>query len=376
MQSWIKYLLIFCYVLTGCHKNNPEPIPVPVPWSDRTVLVYMVGENSLSRWTTENLDKMLKTFQGEGNLMVYMDSYEGVPQLVKAVMNDNGIASAEIVKTYEERNSASPDILKETIEEVCLEYPASSYGLVLWSHGTGWLPSTLKSRAFGQDGNNWMELNDLASALPDGRFDFILFDACYMGCVEIAYALRNKTGYLISSPAEIWEDGFPYDEVVGNWWGGEESYREVCRKFYDFYNSREGIRKSGTISLVKTENMDALAEATRVILQGKDEQIANLDRSSIQRIDRTGSLIWDNILYDFDDYISHLSPTAEQYDIFSRELDKVILYEAHTPSYGNQIFYQKFCGLSSYIPQSRQTWLNTFYAGLEWTQTVYDTQSE
>lgn len=372
MQNWIKYLLIFCSVLWGCHKNHSEPIP----WADRTVLVYMVAENSLNGWTTRNLEKMLKTFQGEGNLLVYIDGYGGEPRLVKLVMNANGAASAETVKTYPARNSASPGILKQTIDEVCSEYPASSYGLVLWSHGTGWLPSTTKSRAFGQDGNNWMELNDLVSALPDERFDFILFDACYMGCVEVAYALRNKTEYMISSPTEIWEDGFPYDEVIGNWWGGEEDYREICRKYYDFYNARSGIMQSGTISLVKTESMDALAEATRVIVEGKSEQIAALDRNAIQRIDRSGSLNWRNILYDFDDYISHLSPTEEQYGNFSRELNNVILYEAHTPSYGNQIFYRKFCGLCSYIPQSAQTWLNTFYAGLEWTKTVYGDQSE
>lgn len=371
MQSWIKYLLIFCYVLVGCHKDHPEP----VRWADRTVLVYMIAENSLNGWTTENLNKMLKTFQGEGNVIVYIDNYGGAPQLLKLVTDDSGITSTETVKTYEERNSASSDILRQTINEVCLEFPASSYGLVLWSHGTGWLPST-KSRAFGQDGNNWMELNDLVSALPDGRFNFILFDACYMGGVEVAYALRNKTKYLISSPTEIWEDGFPYDEVIGNWWGDEEDYREICRKYYDFYNSRSGIRKSGTISLVKTENMDALAEATRAIIQGKDEVIANIDRSLVQLIDRTGSLNWTGVLYDFKDYIGYLSPTAEQYDVFTQALDEVIVYEAHTPSYGNQVFYQRFCGLSSYIPQNNQVWLNIFYAELDWYKAVYGTQSE
>lgn len=371
MQSWIKYLLIFCCGLAGCHKDHPEP----VRWADRTVLAYMVAENSLNGWTARNLDNMVKSFRGEGNLLVYIDNYEGNPRLVKLEVNDNGIASAETVKTYEARNSASTEILKQTIDEVCADYPASSYGLVLWSHGSGWLPST-KSRAFGQDGNHWMELNDLVAALPDDRFDFIVFDACYMGAVEVAYALRHKTEYLISSPTEIWEDGFPYDEVVNDWWNGEDGYREVCRKFYEFYNSRSGIRQSGTISLVKTGNLDALAEATRVILAGKDEQIAALDRSGIQRIDRSGSLYWSRILYDFDDYIRHLSPTAEQYETFNRELNRVVLYEAHTPSFGNQIFYEKFCGLSCYIPQDSQTWLNTFYSGLDWTKAVYGTQSE
>ena len=40
---------------------------------------------------------------------------------------------------------------------------------------------------YTQDGNNWMEIDDLAKGLPDDLFDFILFDACYMASVECTY---------------------------------------------------------------------------------------------------------------------------------------------------------------------------------------------
>ena len=54
--------------------------------------------------------------------------------------------------------------MRSVIGEVVSLYPADSYGLVLWSHGTAWLPSDYqnKLKAFGQDGNNWMEIDDLA----------------------------------------------------------------------------------------------------------------------------------------------------------------------------------------------------------------------
>ena len=68
------------------------------------------------------------------------------------------------LKDYEKQNSADPDVMRSVISEVVSQYPADSYGLVLWSHGTAWLPSDYqnKLKAFGQDGNNWMEIDDLA----------------------------------------------------------------------------------------------------------------------------------------------------------------------------------------------------------------------
>lgn len=379
MQHWIKYLIVLCYLLSGCHKDEhgitsvPEPVPVPEP--KRTVLVYMIADNSLNKWVDDNLNKMMRNYDGHENLVAYVDGYNGAPRLVKLVMYDDGLVREDTVRVYEERNSASPEVLRQTIEEVCAEFPTESYGLLLWSHGTSWLPSDGRTRAFGQDGGDWMELNDLAAAIPDRRFDFILFDACYMASIEVAYALRNKTNYMISSPTEVVEDGFPYNDIVSSFWGGEEDYRKICGKFFAYYDSQAGMKRSATISLVKTEGLERLAGATRNIIQGKEEQIAGLDLSGIQCVDRRGSLYWYDVLYDFDDFISHMSPTDEQYEEFGDALDKVILFEAHTPSFFGEVYYRKFCGLSCYIPQSSHPGLNAFYDDLDWKKAVYG-QSE
>ena len=58
----------------------------------------------------------------------------------------------------------------------------------------------------GADGNRYMNISDLvtilsADAVP--HFDFVLFDACFMQSIEVAYALRNFTDYYIGSPTEI-----------------------------------------------------------------------------------------------------------------------------------------------------------------------------
>lgn len=48
-----------------------------------------------------------------------------------------------------------------------------------------------------------MELEEFAAAIPDGQLDFIVFEACLMAGVEVAYVLRGKTDYILSSAAEI-----------------------------------------------------------------------------------------------------------------------------------------------------------------------------
>lgn len=62
-----------------------------------------------------------------------------------------------------------------------------------------------------------MELDEFAAAIPDGTLDFIIFEACLMAGVEVAYALRGKAEYLLASPAEIISPGFTpvYPEALG-----------------------------------------------------------------------------------------------------------------------------------------------------------------
>jgi hypothetical protein len=42
------------------------------------------------------------------------------------------------------------------------------------------------------------------------KFNFILFDACLMGGVEIVSELKEVSEYIVASPAEVPEKGFPY----------------------------------------------------------------------------------------------------------------------------------------------------------------------
>ncbi len=70
-----------------------------------------------------------------------------------------------------------------------MRYPGSDYGLVMFSHGSGWLPEGVFSSntpSVATDGKRELDLQDFARCIPQGRFRFIIFESCLMAGVEVA----------------------------------------------------------------------------------------------------------------------------------------------------------------------------------------------
>ena len=325
-----KYIVIFLLSLLSFVACDKEEVVIPTT-APRTVLIYFAGDNSLSGYVSQNLRAIKEGIERDGlnngNLLIYTDKQNEAPQLFQLKLEADTIRQI-VLETYaSNQNSASTETLTQIIDKVQKEYPADSYGLVLWSHGTGWLPSDIYSylRSFGQDGkNNFMEINDLASALSKYHFDFILFDACYMSCAEVAYAFR-----------------------------------------------------AGTISVMKSDELDELAATCRTLFHDKTESdLFAVPVSELQIMEYLTPNY--HALYDFDDYVSRLA-TEEQYNAFKRSMEKAVIYKATTPKavyaypypYGSYLPVNKYSGLSIYVPQEALPKLNEWYKDLEWYKDVY-----
>jgi hypothetical protein len=234
------------------------------------------------------------------------------------------------------------------------------------------------TRAFGQDGNNWMEIDELAQGLPDNLFEFILFDACYMASIECVYELRHKANYILASPTETMGDGWPYSNIISLLFANNLQLDLVGKTFYDYYNQKSGDWRTATVSLTQTKALDELANIVREILADKKESdIFAIDRSNMQRLEFLPSTI--GLLYDFQNFIHQLA-TEEQYNRFSQALDDVIIYEAHTPkayfAYLNYSYPINQCsGLNIYIPKEHLETLHIWYKNrVDWYKAVYPQQ--
>ena len=391
-KKYVLYILLFsASVLTSCQKDD---VPVPDGPKDRTFFIYMAADNSLGEsggslsYDYANIADLLSEIKSshlqKTNVIIFHDPKmasdgfvrsDAKPRLLEVVMGPNGKATTRDAAVYEELNSGSGETFRQILAQVAANYPAEKFGLIVWSHGSGWLPAIpnfSRSRAIGQDNRgaeSWIEINDLAAAIPDGQFDFIAMDACYMGSVEVAYALRNKTDYLLVSPIEIMAAGMPYRLIPNLLFAKEPNYTGFCDAFYNMYADTYGC----TISLVKTSEMDALAVTVRDILKDVDVQadiIKGIDSNSLQRFGRRPH---HDAFFDLGDFLEKLA-SVDQYKEFQTAMQKAVPYSKHTDSfmlsYTGGFRIDKYSGLNTYVPRDYPV-LNEFYATLDWYKAVY-----
>lgn len=313
--------------LVGCRSDDRNSDPKKRV--GRTVISYMVADNNLQPALERNINMMEAAWndQIDGRMLVFiypkMDNgvFKGVPTLMQIVPDsDMKTIRSTVVKTYDRQDPCDPAVMRRVLGDAMSFSVSDSYALIFASHALGWLPTDFYSSygkvapsVFGELGGafadpstdpfavpnavgeaQWepgirplpgmpltrtfgstysyreseMEIYDLAhSALPTGVvFDYIMFDACLMSCVEVAYELRNNCQYLLASSAEVLSEGFPYHQMVPQLFGPLTNLSLACKTYFDYYNNQpDPLMRSATISLVDSKALAPLAETVRAI---------------------------------------------------------------------------------------------------------------
>lgn len=384
------YLLLAAMVFkTSCIKDDyigPDPnLP------SRTVLVYLGGDNaSLSSTLVEEVETLRKGWTYTGNrCLIYIDPVDDVPRLL-SLRGGCRVTPTPYIDTlavYAEENSASATTLGRMIDDAVRLYPADSYGLIFASHASGWLPrGTLAhpTRSIGNDVNTGtmdanaeMELADFATAIPDGQFDFIIFEACLMAGVEVAYELRDKTDYILASSAELLVPGFvpiypkSLHYLMDTKYTVEQSLTAFASAYYNHVNAQSGAYRSTTLSLLRTQGMDALATRTEEVLPHVSFSLDVSDIASIQHFDRPGSYGDYPVsprYFDFLDVMERIATPAE-YAAIESAVNDVVVWKAATPTFMdgyNGFAITRHSGLTTYIEQDCFAKLNESYHKTAW----------
>jgi len=372
----VVYFVFLFGFLSGCRK---EPCDDPPASTRRTVLVYLGTDNNFRNEASQKIDQLVSNWDkaNDGNLLVYADT-GGKTVLVHIYYSKRRGAVADTIKTYPSENSANPATLTRALQSVKEYRPAVSYGLVVLSHASGWLPAKmsypiqLKSIIMDtstSEASNYMELSDFADAIPF-KLDFIIFDACFMGAVEVGYELKDKADYIVASPAEVLSPGFIYSTMMQHLFSPVPDLEAVARDFYEYYNNKTNIwdawwECSATVSVVKTAGLETLATVVKEMTQ---KNFLSDDMGNIQ----TFGFGEQQIYFDLKDYLLKLSPESQ--DRIQTAFDQCVTYKAYTPSYytagkpnGMQPI-NEFCGLTTYIPQMAYPQANETYLSLKWVK--------
>lgn len=353
------FIGIFLLGMAACHKDDSEE----KEGAGRTVIVYLGVDNNFAGEGAQKVKALSEGWRKsyDGNLLVYADAGEAVLVHVHE-------KSADTIQKYGTENSASPAVLTRVLSEVKERFPADSYGMIVLSHGSGWLPKgqLVEPASIIQDRYNEMEFLDFVDAIPMS-LDFIIFDACFMGTIEVAYELKEKVKYVVASPAEVLSPGFVYGNMMTHLMKAEPDLMSVAKDFYNYFDVLSGFWKSATVSVVKTDELENIAKF--LAAQG---DVTDSERVTLREVQQYGygshSLFWD-----MGDYVSRWNP--ERAEQFAELLNQAILYKAATPGYyssGNNMYNKihTYSGLAMYVPQADYPFLNREYRKLKWVKAV------
>ena len=295
----------------SCSQSDSSPYN-PLYAQHRTVMVYMLAENSLSPFVAADVVEMLKGVKNQAfypgdRLVIYLDD-AALPRIYMLDRNTtaSSMGQMEPVLTYSnDVNSASAQQLGEFVNYVKTHYPADSYGLVMWSHASGWIPSTYsgdysaeaRRRSFGVDNGenspgknvgNQMEVAQMAQALEEqGGVDFIFFDACFMQTIEVAYQLRNAaTQYVIGSPAEIPDLGSNYQTMVPAMFRQDDYADAMLSAYYAEYGA---LTNWGlVVSAIHTPALPAFAASMRQWVEQERDALLGANYKTVLNYFRYG----------------------------------------------------------------------------------------
>ena len=369
--------LAMALTLFSCKKAETEEIVVVK--RPKTVLLYMVANNNLSYDAENSISRLQNGYipAEEGNLLVYKHCAGMDPVLLHIKKGEEGTVVADTAYRFPPRVSATKSALTQALNVTQALFPADSYGLILWSHGTGWIPPLASSssaaqeqrsgscpeRTFGLDGKVELEIRDLAQAIPY-KLSFMLMDACFMGGIETAYEVKDSVDYYIGSPAEILTESFPYHKIMQHIFKSTPDYAAVCKEYYDYYNAKTGSVRSATVALMDCSKLAEVAEVAKRVFDQYGERIASLDLSLLQPYFRGSNSKYFYDLKDLVDAIADASLSAE----FAAALERAVPYKASTP-YFIELPIRSFCGVSTYVPGNpADTKLADYYKQYKWNQ--------
>lgn len=335
-------------IASACSDSKSDEPKIKT--APRTVLVYMVANNNLNSYALDDINEMkigaTRGLNG-GRLLVYYAGRDATPCLLE--ITESGTEKTLVAYTDSDESSVSVARMSRVIADAKALAPARDYGLVLWSHGTGWLndagvidepqPSA-STQSFGYEYGSpvkKMKITSLAQALAPNHFSFIYFDCCHMACAEVVYEMKDLTDLIVACPTELGVEGMPYDVNVPLLFEATPNLRQaVTNTFQSYTTSSEGC----SISLINTASLPALASATRDIFMA----VGTTPPTSYSPVRYFRTFVVPTGIFDMKDYISALNPSAQLMDRWTAAFNATVEMHLTTPTVYD-LNASKFSGL-------------------------------
>ncbi len=370
---------------------------------DWLLLIYMDGDNNLSDYADKDLEELGRvTYYPTVKVVVLVDrSGDNGGEIYQ---NDD--RSSQLVKTDDipEPDMGDPRTLEDFVKEYATCYPANRIGLVFWDHGYAWkgpiyTPNRGKFAALDETDNNdvlyMYEVTDTLRRLKDNgiNIDFIGFDECLMGNLEVFYDVAVNTRAVAASealePGTGWDYSILMNKLNGNPQMSAYGFaKAVVDAYREAYGDNYCRNNDCTMLAIDTDAIQKLVNGTDELAdyylnnQNDADPVYSDARSQAVEID-VGSQV-DHNLIDLYSFVSNLQGRidSEAPNDITATIDGLYKY-TNTDSYrGVSIFFPEdsstldrdniyFCGDilrcsgGYYNPFTATRWDNFLYRYLQ-----------
>ena len=338
----------------------------------QTIIVHFIG-TALHHYFNTNITNILKALDSniQGNAQVLVITTDSTNDATLYEFRYDTILGKAVQEKVKELSLPTPynaALFEANLREAMEFAPAEKYALVIGSHGLAWVPksntvdlsralmrmgispSTLWERRKDAEMTRHLgdkesvvryDVGEIATAIEANnvKFEYILFDACFMGNVESAYDLRYCTKYIIGSPCEVMGYGFPYARIMQYMlWNNGTTYDldKICSTYVDYYKT-EATTPSGCVAITNTAELEALAQAMKAVNNAEikaDFTLNNVQYYEGQRV---------HSFYDLGDMVEQSCADAAAAAAFKAQLDKTVTSRYHTDR-----FYSAFGNSNKY----------------------------
>ena len=242
----VAFLLAATMAFTACGGGSndptpdPEPTPTPTPTPSTTesrgLVVFCMGsgtglQDEMDKNITRIVEAASKVVDDNNKICIFYDrvydannkNHETFTRLTE-VKKVDGRTKQVLVKEWNpsQTSTVDPTFMTEVLTLARQTMNVKQCGLVMSSHGGGWVPSDTydqyvveenklnsqnsakgasvnvpQTKFFGEDSGAFMEVPQLAQALKAaGQWQYVIFDACFMSSVEALYDLRSVAPYI------------------------------------------------------------------------------------------------------------------------------------------------------------------------------------
>ncbi len=373
--SAIYATLLIVISITGCGSGSRH-INSTVKW---TLLVYMCADNDLERYALQDLNE-LETIGSNKNVSVIVqidrsagfDTSDGNWTTTRRYYvtrdSDTSRIGSALLEDLGELDMSSESVLCDFIHWGTANYPADYYVLVLWDHGRGWqtraqtlaLERQIKAINYDQSSMKEMNLDQLHSALALGpKLNIVLFDACLMGMLEVAFAIKDSADIMVASEDNIPASGQPYHLLISTLQSKPdmtpyEFSTAIVNSYVDYYvNNTSGPL---TASAIELSSIGELAIAVDNLANGILQNLSS-ERSIVRNVQQktqyfdSEKMFYDDYkdIYDFASLLCTQAVTAEVRSAaasVTQVVKDTIIAERHA---GNQVANAH--GISIYLPE-------------------------